>query len=323
MSIYTYSRFSGDALVELVLSKYEIASPLRCDFFVLGLHDNYIVEAGSDNYILRIYRNDWRSKEEIFFELELLTFLHNCNIPVAYPLFNRDKKFAQAIEAPEGLRYAVLYSYAPGKAANERLSESQSFLLGKTVAELHNATNLFESNYNREHLSLEYLLDRSLNLISPFLQKREQDIEYLFKVRKESISHLEELPKSAPIYGICIGDIHSRNAHFTEDNRITIFDFDQCGYGWRAFDIGKFIVASYKMGIKNEVINAFVNGYQEVRRLEEQELRAIPIFMKVALIWMLGIYVDNINLVGYKTMSDEFFNQRIQLLKDLEEKMSF
>ena len=44
--------------------------------------------------------------------------------------------------------------------------------------------------------------------------------------------------------------------------------------------------------------------------------------MKVALIWMMGIYIDNVNLVGYKNIDYEFFNHRFQLLKDVEKTFS-
>ena len=56
------------------------------------------------------------------------------------------------------------------------------------------------------------------------------------------------------------------NVHFTEDNQITLFDFDQCGYGWRVFDIAKFLQVSLSAGIKREIRDAFLAGYQQAQK---------------------------------------------------------
>ena len=69
---YTYSQLSAGSAGEFVASHYGLAGPLRSKFYVLGLHDNYLIENAGAKYILRIYRNDWRSSEEICFELEFL-----------------------------------------------------------------------------------------------------------------------------------------------------------------------------------------------------------------------------------------------------------
>jgi len=39
-------------------------------------------------------------------------------------------------------------------------------------------------------------------------------------------------------YGLCQGDLHTGNARFDMHGRLTLFDFDSFGYGWRAIDIG-------------------------------------------------------------------------------------
>ena len=92
----------------------------------------------------------------------------------------------------------------------------------------------------------------------------EQEIE---KIRQQ----LEKLklPLSVPEYGICVGDIHPGNAHFTAENQPTLFDFDQCGYGWRAFDIAKFFHTAIRQNIDKEAIVKFVEGYEAIRKLSQ------------------------------------------------------
>lgn len=73
---------SGEALIKKILPEYPILNPRRCCLHKRGLNDTYLVETDAEPYILRIYRSNWRSKDEIDFELELLTFLHQQRLPL-------------------------------------------------------------------------------------------------------------------------------------------------------------------------------------------------------------------------------------------------
>lgn len=107
-----HSIVSGDALIETVLNNYPIGKFRNCCLYKRGLNDTYLVETERERYT-------WRTKEEIDFELELLTFLHEQQQPVAYSLKREDGSFTTEIAAPEGKRYAAVFSYAPGRAVNE------------------------------------------------------------------------------------------------------------------------------------------------------------------------------------------------------------
>ena len=95
----------------------------------------------------------------------------------------------------------------------------------------------FKSFVQRQPLTPNHLLDESLEKIMPFLQHKTCELHYLKDAIAQIKNQINELPMEEPYWGICWGDPHSGNVHFTEDNQMTLFDFDQCGYGWRAFDI--------------------------------------------------------------------------------------
>jgi Ser/Thr protein kinase RdoA (MazF antagonist) len=40
--------------------------------------------------------------------------------------------------------------------------------------------------------------------------------------------------------GSCHGDLHGWNAHIDQNMALTVYDFDCCGVGWRAYDIAVF-----------------------------------------------------------------------------------
>jgi Ser/Thr protein kinase RdoA (MazF antagonist) len=169
----------GTALITHVLCEYPISQPLNCKFYKRGLNDTYLVETDRENYILRVYRRGWRNKQEIDFELELLEFLHKQKQPVAYPILRKDGNFITEILAPEGVRYAAVFSYASGRAVNEKLNSRQSYILGESLAKIHLTSNTFTSSFSRPILNDKYLLDWSIAAIIPLYQYRKNDIDYL------------------------------------------------------------------------------------------------------------------------------------------------
>lgn len=315
-----HSIAASEALIENVLHYYPIGTPLSCRLYQRGLNDTYLVETEQDRFILRVYRRGWRTKQEIDFELELLAFLHEQNMPVAYPIARKSGSFTEDIAAPEGTRYAAVFSYAPGKAVNKKLDNEQSRRLGEVLASIHKAMDAFKSHFSRPALSSEYLLDCSIDFIAPLFLSRRSDIDYFqTQIEKIKLALAElKLPSSAPAYGICVGDVHSGNAHFTDKGEPTLFDFDQCGYGWRAFDIAKFIHTTFSWQMDSKVRKPFLEGYQAIRQLSEVELASISVFAKVAHIWVMGITCQAAEeVVPYGHFSDEWFDSKLALLTQL------
>lgn len=311
---------SAQALIEHVLGDYQTPTPCACLLLKRGLNDTYLVKAKELRYILRVYRYGWRSKAEIDFELDLLRFLHECQAPIAYPIDTISGDLTKAIAFPEGTRYTALFSYAPGKAVDKKLNCAQSRRLGAAVANIHKATNNFESNFSRPQLNSEYLLDRPINAIAALFPHRKDAIEYLHEQIEQIKTNLLalNLPRQLPFYGICIGDIHSGNTHFDRLNQPTLFDFDQCGYGWRAFDIAKFINTSNTWQLESEIVDAFLNGYQDVRIFSDVEIAAIPIFTKVAHIWVMGISASVVgDVLPYSWFTDEWLDNKLDLFRSL------
>lgn len=314
----TYSTLTSAGLVSRVLPSYEIDSVTRCQFWNRGLSDVYLVETQSDIYILRVSHTHWRSKSDIDFELELLDFLQEHHIPVAYPLKTHDGALSVEINAPEGKRYAALFTYAPGKVALGDLNQTQAKILGETVAKFHIVTGNFRTQAHREPLTLEYLLDNSLQMIAPFLADKPQDLAYLVDGIAKIKHELANFPQSPPFWVICWGDPHSGNAHFTPDNRVTLFDFDQCGYGWRIFDIAKFFQLALCTGVPRLIRESFVAGYQSIQKLTPDEINSLQLFTQVAHIWVWAISLNQAILHHYSRLDDHYFKHRIEQLKMLK-----
>lgn len=312
-----YSTLSPNAIASRLPSQYKIEEVTKCQFWNRGLSDVYLVETKTNRYIFRISHHHWRSKSDIYFELELLDFLKQRHLPVAYPLRTTDGHLSVEIDAPEGKRYGTLFIYAPGEIALGDFNPTQSRKLGETLAKIHQAATDFDSNYIRQPLTLEYLLDNSLVAIAPLLKHRKTDHDYLIGVICQIKDQLQDFPTEPPIWGICWGDPHSGNVHFTHDLQLTLFDFDQCGFGWRAFDLAKFLQVSLRAGIGRNVRDAFLEGYQTVQQITDYEIKSLQAFTQAAHIWVWAININAACIHNSSRLDDSYLTQRLERLKRL------
>lgn len=314
------STLSPVALASLVASRYEIDAIENCQFWHRGLSDVYLVETRSQNYILRVSHTHWRSRHDIDFELEFLNHLAQHQIPVASPLRSKENKFSVKIKAPEGKRYAALFPYAPGEIAMGDFNHQQSYLLGETVAKLHNASKKFNSLSCRKPLDLEHLLNDSLQIIAPFLYDRKEDLKHLLDAIAKIRDELKDLSTGAPYWVVCWGDPHSGNVHLTPDNRMTLFDFDQCGYGWRMFDVAKFWQVSLQTGLSRSIRLAFLDGYRACENVTEEEVNSLQALTQAAYIWSWAIALNHAKFYDYSRLDRSYFSQRLERLKRLQSK---
>ena len=316
---YTYSRLSSESVAAYVDNYYDLGVIYSCVFYVLGLHDNYVLESETGKFILRIYRSDWRNPAEVYFELDLLDYLKHQNQSVAYPLLTYKKALSLSIESPEGERLAALFTYADGKGINQEISLDESERLGTSVAQMHEATLGFETSDQRKELNLDYLVDQSVILIKPFINT--EQYELLRNTQELIHKNLSNLNPEVADFGICMGDVNQSNFHINEIGKITLFDFDQCGYGYRAFELGKYLSSLHKSHFKKELMTAFLQGYETVRQLNKVEKQAIPYFEIASVIWVMSIRVTNKNKVGHMNLEAPYWDHRLGIIGSLNEKL--
>lgn len=108
------SMLSAPAIARFVKEKYVLPDPVTAKIIKTGINHTYLVTHGAGKCIFRVYSLHWRSQKEIAEEIKLLLLLKENGIPVSFPLADAQSVYIQQLQAPEGLRYAVLFSFAEG-----------------------------------------------------------------------------------------------------------------------------------------------------------------------------------------------------------------
>lgn len=307
----TYSILAEDALLGTVAREYPIEAPLECRLLRPGLNDTFLVTTRSAPYVLRVYRTPWRTASDVGYELDLLEHLARRGISVARPVAAADGSLMRTVRAPEGERQLVLFAFAEGKPLSWE-DERQSRLAGRVAASLHTAADDFVSVRQRSELDLEYLVERPLAAIRRFLDH--EDERFLDDLGRELRERVEQAVAGGLDWGVCHGDLAAKNITVDDDGRLTVFDFDLCGPGWRAYDIAA--APYYALYEHNrECWESFLSGYDEVRTLPAADLGAVPLFHVVNRLWSFGLYALNAPRWGTLPMRRDYADAQLAFFR--------
>lgn len=285
-----HSLLDPDALLIKVRERYPLAAPSRCTLLRSYANDVYLVEGGEGRYALKIYRTDWRSAAAIRYEVALLDHLAARQIPVVTAIRQHDGLTLGMIQAPEGPRSYVLYTYAGGRKPVHPFTPTLYHRFGQATARMHAAADDFTSEHERTPLDLAHFLDRPLTALQPWFAHRRadwHDLEALAARVRDRIAHLVD----SLDWGPCHGDLSLDNLHIDADGTIIFFDFDSGGPGWRASD--PYGVYRYARQGDHRLWYAFLQGYRAIRRFDEADLAAVPYFAAAHSIERLGHLARN------------------------------
>ncbi|MBL6444745.1 phosphotransferase [Fulvivirga sp. 29W222] len=300
-----YSTLSSSALNDFVKEHYGLGET-SCNFLLRGVSDTYLISNKQEKFILKIYRGAHRTLEEINGEVELLNVLKGKDAKVSYPLKDLYGRQIQEFVAAEGIRYGVLFSFAPGKVYYD-FTDEQLKIIGKEIAYNHNITSGLDLEYNRKVYNVETTVHKPLKVLKPAFENFTEGYDYLNGISEKVIRKLEGFDTKSFGYGYCHYDYLPKNFHFDEGNNLTVFDYDFCGKGYLVNDLMTFQVHYFfhivmKGMDKKEADTAFrtaVTGYRELRYISEEELEAIP---------YLGIMFWNFYLAFQYENFDDFSN---------------
>ncbi|TGV01351.1 phosphotransferase [Flavivirga rizhaonensis] len=282
----TASTISAQALGVFAKEKYKLNKDYECKLFRTGMNHTYFLSDNETKYVLRVYSHNWRSKSEIFEEIKLLTLLKENSLSVSFPIQDKNGQFIQEINAPEGIRYVVLFSFAQGNKIRFMHQET-CFSIGALMAKIHNLT--LSKTIDRIYYNKKSLLELPYEHLKQYFSETLPEMEFIKKIgesfQKTDFSNIQN--------GVVHMDIWYDNMSVANKKEITIFDFDFCGNGPQVLDIGYFCKQLFHIETdKKEYqlkVQAFLNGYQSIKQLSKKELRLIPKAGIAVFIFYLGI----------------------------------
>lgn len=276
-----------------------------CKLLKSGINDTYSVQCSSGRYVLRIYAHDWRTPLAIEEELKLLNVLHGARLPISVPVAHTGGQYLLPIDAPEGERYAVLFTHAPGRK-QQQLPDALHQQVGNMMARMHLTTMGME--LNRPDYTADTLLLQSLPLIAAYLPAHTPEMQWLQRTQTQLLALLAEADTANLPRGIVHLDVWFDNMNITDDGQATLFDFDFCGNGWLCTDVAYYLMQLfYTERDATECARktaAFLQGYEAVRPLQAAERALLPALGVSLYYFYLGI-----QCARYENWSSMFVNE--------------
>ena len=286
----TASTLSETDLGNFIKEKYLFNENSECKLFRTGVNHTYFLSDSQNKFVIRVYCHQWRTKVEIEQELELLKLLQNHNLSISFPIPDKTGNYIQEINAPEGLRYAVVFSFAEGEKMRFMTNET-CFTIGSLIAKIHNITAT--KKIERINYDSNVLLNKSCGYLKSYFSEDLDEIKYLKKISANISGNFKESNLSENQKGIVHLDIWYDNLSVNSDNEITIFDFDNCGNGLLILDVGYFCKQLFFIESDKKVyeskVESFLNGYRKERNLSDNELKLIPDAGASIFVFYLGV----------------------------------
>lgn len=269
------STISPQFLAELVREKYGL-NQVICKVIRVGINHTYLIETDGEKYILRIYTYNWRTEQEVEGEIKLLNLLKE-TVSVSYPIQDEKGDYIQKINAVEGIRLMVLFSYAKGEIQRNP-SKEICYHLGVEMAKMHQIT--LDKQFTRIDYNEKTLTGWVLEAVKKHFPEPSSDLEYIERARQMVANQFREADFKQLRSGIVHLDIWSDNLKIGDNSKITLFDFDNCGNGWLFLDIAYTIMLLFKeeadKAIFEEKKGSFYQGYESISPITDEEKRLLP-----------------------------------------------
>ncbi len=217
-----------------------------------------------------------------------------------------------------GPRPAVLFHLAQGRRPDlDSLEDAAA--QGRTLARLHDAADRYPARETgRCRLDLDHLLHRPVAA----LMARDHDAP---AARRDLMALAARLDAAvlradgALTRTRCHGDTHGLNARIATAGRYAgqavFFDFDDGGWGYLAYDLAVHLWAQVSFGRRRHAMwHAFRAAYGAQRPVTPADEAALPVFVAIRHIWLMGEFAAQTALWGTETMSAAWLAREVAFL---------
>lgn len=249
---------------------------------------------------LRLHRPGYHSRDTILSELRFVAHLVGDGLRAPLPLPTRSGALLAECDGADGSDYASLVGWMDGAPLGESgrpLAHGQDAAqalfhrLGATLAQLHDSADRFAKGetFIRPIWDCDGLLGEAP------LWGRFWDCDGLSDESKAGLERLRarllDLLAQGGMEELDYGLIHAdgvRENVMVQGEEIGLIDFDDCGYGYRLFDLATVLLKNRIEPHYPALEAALIAGYRSRRNLPDEALARLPLFVVMRSLTYIG-----------------------------------
>lgn len=253
--------------------------------------------------VLRLHRRFYQTEDAIRSELWWMEALADHGLAVPRPLHTTDGALLSHLA--DG-RIASMLTWVEGKPVGESgvplsgTAEEQMRLhasIGHILAELHVVTDRLQlpPSFQRPRWDIEGLVGPS-----PFWGKFWEHPEatpaerrLLEETRRAAEERLADYAAAGADQGLIHADVLRENV-LQQDHHVALIDFDDCGFGFRLYDLGTALSQNLAEPNLPEIVTGLVEGYATSRPLSEEDRAMLPWFTALRCLASVGWMIPRV-----------------------------
>ncbi len=250
---------------------------------------------GKPDKVMRVARAGYHSRKELEAEVSWIMHLKSKGtVKLASLVPNSRGERLTQVKTEEQTYLCMIFQYLDGAPLNPKEDPDalEDFRqIGRIAACLHRDTGEWEESRRLIRPCWDY--ESMVGIHGLFgnwrqcLQLEPEDHRLLERVCCRIREDLEDYGCSREHYGLIHADLRASNL-LKKGKDIWVIDFDDCGFGWHLYDAAASISFVEEDPRAGQWIRAWLDGYQTLIPLKEEDMRRIPTFVMARRIQLLA-----------------------------------
>lgn len=245
----------------------------------------YLAVCGSDQLVLRVHRRGYHSRAEILSELEWLDALSgSVDIETVQPVTATDGERLHSLEVDGASHHVCAFGYLAGEEPKVGVHLKDRFEdLGRITAKLHQQVRSWvpSKGFVRKRWNYDTLIgERAIWGDWRAAYKDDGDVQLLGQLCTQLKAALSAYGEGTDRFGLIHGDLRLANL-LDDGKRLAVIDFDDCGFGWFAFDFAA-AISFYEDDPSIPALQAaWLKGYREIVDFKTEDEALLPTMIMV------------------------------------------
>jgi Ser/Thr protein kinase RdoA (MazF antagonist) len=307
----------GRRHAEAATAAYNLPAQLKLELMSLSENATYLVSGTEPLGVLRVYRRDYQTEAAKRSEILWVEELRSTGT-VATPgviRTTRGETVHRVTVDGEELD-AVMFEFVPGRELGTE-DRSTYVSVGAIAAKLHLQVLAWDTPPDFERM--KWGLDEILGPEARWGDWRgapRLDLagHAVLEAAEEAVrERLVDYPLNEVNSGLVHGDLRSTNVLTDPDGELWVIDFDDSGFSWFLWDLASMLTFMEHLPEARQMVDAWLEGYTQVRPLDELDLTVIPDLVFARRLQVLGWLGSHSNSDAAREVGDTYAKGTLEM----------